>query len=54
VDAASLPDETDESATRAVEEIDSAALEPEQADGEADAELQRPPRTGCPPQKAAR
>ena len=38
VDAASLPDETDESATRAVEEIDSAALEPEQADGEADAE----------------
>ena len=38
VDAASVPDGTDESATRAVDEIDSAAVEPEQSDGEADAE----------------
>jgi Mce-associated membrane protein len=34
VDAASVPDEAEESAMLAVDEIDSAAAEPEQADGE--------------------
>jgi Mce-associated membrane protein len=38
VDAASVPAEADESATGAVDEIDSAAAESEQADGETDAE----------------
>jgi len=38
VDAASVSDETKESATRAVDEIDSAAAEQEQADNEADAQ----------------
>ena len=38
VAAASVTDETEESATSAVGEIDSAAAEPEQTDGEADAQ----------------
>ena len=36
--AASVPDEADESATPDVDEIDNAAVEPEQADGETDVE----------------